>query len=396
MRLLLIRPDFPFELSAELPAPTADFLDKLDRAINDTSYQVVNGVAVIPVHGPMFAVKPRIYEWLKVPATGTWNLRDKIVAASNDSRVRAIHFDFDTPGGSIEGLEEAALAIHETDKPTSGHTRGRMCSAGYYLGSQCDRLTASTSAEVGSLGAVVGYTDDSEFYKQMGLKKYVFATGKIKAEFRSGVELSEDGKAFLTSMVMEAGEDFKAAINRGPRKINLDKVFTGEWWSGKNAKKLGLVDEIVNGEVTMPKEDVDTSAIEAKIESLISTLASVATNVAAVGESVNGVTARLDAVEKKQSEASKLEQACAGRTSAERGQLRELAEKIGVDAAITAMDALGRGPELNTDPKTGATGLPENPPEDDGIDSGLKAELRKLGISDDEIEAAKKNNGGVI
>lgn len=114
---------------------------------------VRDGTAVIPVFGPIF---PRA-NLVNSSAGGT--SLDAIMAdlrvAQGSPQVERILMVFDTPGGVVSGLGEAAVAIRESSKPITGFVTGISASAGYWLASQVAELVLEPAASVGSIGVVM-------------------------------------------------------------------------------------------------------------------------------------------------------------------------------------------------------------------------------------------------
>lgn len=114
---------------------------------------VRDGTAVVPVFGPIF---PRV-NMLNSSAGGT--ALDAIMAdlrvAQASTAVERILMVFDTPGGVVSGLGEAAVAIRESAKPITGFVTGIAASAGYWLASQAAELVLEPAGSVGSIGVVM-------------------------------------------------------------------------------------------------------------------------------------------------------------------------------------------------------------------------------------------------
>lgn len=114
---------------------------------------VRDGTAVVPVFGPIF---PRA-NLVNSSAGGT--ALDAIMAdlrvAQSSAAVERILMVFDTPGGVVSGLGEAAAAIRESAKPVTGFVTGIAASAGYWLASQTAELVLEPAGSVGSVGVVM-------------------------------------------------------------------------------------------------------------------------------------------------------------------------------------------------------------------------------------------------
>ena len=242
--------------------PQAGFVDDLKAKRDSISFDVKDGVANIPIHGPIMTRVPLSFIYYDIEATGIWNLRDKIEAALADDRVKKIHFDVDSPGGSTLGLKEVGDLIKNSSKPTSAFTSGGVFSAAYWLTSQVNTFIMSASAQAGSLGSYIAVSDFSKMFEQAGIKKNVISSGGVKGIGVFGSEITDTQKAFLQRKVDEATDDFKEAVNqgRGSKIDNISSLFNGEWWSAKQSVKLGLADSISNGSINMTVKKTEEQA----------------------------------------------------------------------------------------------------------------------------------------
>ena len=93
-------------------------------------YELVDGVAVIPVSGPIV----REQGWY---GTGQDAVASSLKAALADPSARAILFDITSPGGVVAGTKELADAIAEarTKKRCAAYANGLCASAAYWLAS---------------------------------------------------------------------------------------------------------------------------------------------------------------------------------------------------------------------------------------------------------------------
>ena len=208
------------------------------------------GVAHIPVDG-MIVARARsaaIWRFFGLRATASEEIRDAVNAAAEDERVKSIALQVDTLGGAVLGLKEAADAIFAArdKKPIDAHIQLEGFSAGYYLASQANTITAGAGAEVGSIGVVMTIADYSEMVESEGIKVHVISTGPMKGAGSFGSEVTDTHLAGFQKRVDELGAEFKAAIvrGRGMKEAAVDKLATGEFWSASTAVELGLIDAI--------------------------------------------------------------------------------------------------------------------------------------------------------
>jgi len=206
-----------------------------------------NGVAVIRFVGP---IMPRATVMNTSGATSLEQQMQKFAHAQSNKDVNAVILDFDTPGGSAMGLEEAAQQIFDArkgGKTVIGLANSMCCSAGYYLMSQCDACYATPAAIVGSIGVRMVVETDDRQRKNEGIDvEYAYVSGPLKG----GVgPMTEDQKNELQAMGQKFFDNFKSAVMRGRSgfsgpMVDIDKVSTGAVWIGQDAAQLGLVDGI--------------------------------------------------------------------------------------------------------------------------------------------------------
>ncbi|MDP1554490.1 MAG: S49 family peptidase, partial [Hyphomonas sp.] len=113
-----------------------------------------------------------------------------------DDRVRGIFIRFETPGGVVDdGIDEVSEILRENREAAGGKPVWGFCdvaaSAGYWIASQCDRLIASRTGIVGSIGAVMIHTEYSGMLAKDGIRVTPIQFGAQKTAGNMFQELSE-------------------------------------------------------------------------------------------------------------------------------------------------------------------------------------------------------------
>lgn len=108
--------------------------------------------AVIPVFGPIFPRATMVNQSAGGAALDAV-LRDFRVAEASDE-VSRIVMVWDSPGGIVSGLGEAADAIRRAAKPVTAFVTGIAASAAYWLASQAGEIVVERAGAVGSIGVV--------------------------------------------------------------------------------------------------------------------------------------------------------------------------------------------------------------------------------------------------
>jgi signal peptide peptidase SppA len=170
------------------------------------------------------------YEWL-----------EQDLSEANEQGCRGVWIEFDTPGGSCEGLAECADMIAETARrvPVIAWTDQTIASAGYFLASSCTKIFASRSAMVGSIGVIIGWIDASMAWQAEGLRWDPVISGPLKGA-GMGPSLTPEQRASLQRLVDDSYNLFKDNILRN-RKVP-DEAMQGELYLSGRAKSYNLID----------------------------------------------------------------------------------------------------------------------------------------------------------
>lgn len=211
-------------------------------------YQVVNGVAVIPVQG---VVAKRANLFMDISGgTSTRLLVQAVTQALDDPTVHALLLDVDSAGGAVDGTQEAARQIFAArgGKPIVAYTDGMMASAAYWLGAAAERIYISgDTTEVGSIGVVATHVDYSKLEEARGIKTTEIVAGKFKRAASAYAPLSDIGRATIQEQVDHIYSVFvqDVATFRGvtPETVIKDMA-DGRIFLGRQAVERGLVDGV--------------------------------------------------------------------------------------------------------------------------------------------------------
>lgn len=166
----------------------------------------------------------------------------------DDNDVKAVVLRVNSPGGSAFASEQIWHAVKElkTKKPVIVSMGDYAASGGYYISCIADTIVAEPTTLTGSIGIfgiipnVKGLTD------KIGLSYDVVKTNKY-ADFGNIMRpFNEDERSLLQMMITEGYDTFvsRCAEGRHMTKEAIEKIAEGRVWTGKTAKKLGLVDEL--------------------------------------------------------------------------------------------------------------------------------------------------------
>ena len=203
------------------------------------------GVAVIPIVGSMSHRSTGIEAMSGMTSYTT--LQKQFEAAFNDPNVGSILMDIDSPGGSVAGAFDFRdyLMSKKGTKPVYALARDAMCSAAYLIGSTADKVYATQTARVGSIGVVAMHTDASGKMEKEGLKPTFISAGKFKTAGNPYEKLEGDKLKYLQDSVDESYDMF---INAVADARGIDKKVIRDTearvYGGKKAVEIGLADGI--------------------------------------------------------------------------------------------------------------------------------------------------------
>lgn len=204
-----------------------------------------DGVAVISVTGPIFRYANLFTEISGATSTGV--LARDIQTALDNSYVKGIVLDINSPGGEVAGINElsALIAAARKRKPIKAYGGGLVASGAYWLASACDEIIIDDTALLGSIGVVMSYLDTSERDAKSGVRLVeIVSSQSPDKRVDPG---SESGRAKVQSIVDSLARVFvdSVAANRGISADTVLKDFgQGGVLVGTDAVKAGMADRI--------------------------------------------------------------------------------------------------------------------------------------------------------
>ncbi|WP_233869669.1 S49 family peptidase [Paraburkholderia adhaesiva] len=209
-------------------------------------YEVIEGVALVPVHGTLVAKLGTLHPYSGM--TGYDGIRANLAMALADDAVRAIVLDVDSPGGEVAGCFDLADAIHAArgTKPLHAILTENAYSAAYALASACDSVTVPRTGGTGSIGVIVAHVDFSKALTAAGITVTLITYGARKADASDVQPLSDEARARIQADVDTVGELFVATVARNraltPAKVRDTEGLT---YLGAAGVKAGLADAVM-------------------------------------------------------------------------------------------------------------------------------------------------------
>jgi signal peptide peptidase SppA len=203
------------------------------------------GVAVIPVHGPIF---PRANLFTAISgATSLQMLAMDFNTALELDDAKAIVFDIDSPGGQVNGTSEFVDMVYAARgrKPIIAYVQGSGASGAYWISSAADEVVISDTAILGSVGVLVAYRDTSAADASRGIRQIDIVSSVSPRKVINPA--TESGRADVQELVDSLAGVMVASIARN-RGITSEKVVndfgSGGVFVGERAVSQGLADRL--------------------------------------------------------------------------------------------------------------------------------------------------------
>ena len=142
-------------------------------------------------------------------------------------------------------------------------------SGGYLIACAGDEIYANSSSIIGSIGVIYSSFGFTELIKKIGVERRVYTAGKNKSTLDPFMKEKDEDIERLKNIQLDLHKDFIEVVEKSRgTKLKKDmgiELFSGEFWSGRKAKELGLIDGIGNADQIL-KEKFGDDVIIKKFE----------------------------------------------------------------------------------------------------------------------------------
>ena len=179
------------------------------------------------------------------------NLIPALKKAFEDENSKGVILRCNSPGGSPVQSNHVFAEIMRLrelypEKPVIAVTEDVCASGGYYIIAAAQKIYADKSSLVGSIGVRMDSFGFVEIMNKLGVESRQITAGKNKSLLDPFKPQKTEDVAYLEKLLENTHSHFIEAVKSG-RGDRIDEVanpdlFTGLFWSGDQAKGLGLVD----------------------------------------------------------------------------------------------------------------------------------------------------------
>ena len=167
---------------------------------------------------------------------------------ADDDKVKALLVKIDTPGGTYvggEALYESLRRVGEK-KPVVAIMGTTATSAGYMSALGSDHIVARSSTLTGSIGVILQTADVTGLLDKIGIKSVVVKSGPLKAQPNPLEKFLPAARKATEAIIADYFDMFVTLVaeRRSLSREQVLKLADGRIFSGRQAKKAGLVDAL--------------------------------------------------------------------------------------------------------------------------------------------------------
>lgn len=295
------------EIEARIAAGQEDH--GLEVHAGSQTQRATGSVAVLPILGTL--TQRGGMTATSEPLTSTARVGQAFRLLMADPSVSAIVLEIDSPGGTVDGVQELADEIFKArgSKPIVAVANSTAASAAYWIAAAADEIVVTPSGEVGSIGVFAAHQDLSAALEQEGVKISLISAGKFKTEGNPYQSLDAEARGAIQARVDDYYRAFTGAVARG-RGVGVQAVRggfgEGRMVGAQEAVRLGMADQVATLDDTIRRvasgkrldtrraSELDVSRIEALAEATVTAALKMAALEAEVDEAVTAAVNSLD------------------------------------------------------------------------------------------------------
>jgi protease-4 len=179
---------------------------------------------------------------------GSDTLIEYIRSARGDQSIKAIVLRVDSPGGSAIASDVIwrEVMISRSSKPIVASMSDMAASGGYYIAMPAHVVVAQPGTLTGSIGVVMGKFAIDGTLEKLGINMEATSRGEYAQIYSPVRPFTPQERAKVEEQMQATYDQFveKAAQARNTTPEKIDAIAQGRVWTGAQARRLGLVDEL--------------------------------------------------------------------------------------------------------------------------------------------------------
>ena len=175
----------------------------------------------------------------------------------DDSSIKAIIIRIDSPGGGAAASQEMYQAVKrirdKKKKPIISSISTVGASGGYYVASATNKIFADQASIVGSIGVIAQWYNYGDLLRWAKLKDITLKAGELKDAGTPSRDMTPAEREYMQGLIDNMHVQFihDVAVGRGMKDEDLKPLATGRVWTGQQAARLKLIDQIGDFQVAV-------------------------------------------------------------------------------------------------------------------------------------------------
>jgi protease-4 len=178
------------------------------------------------------------------------NLMPALRSAFEDAGSKAVVLRINSPGGSpvqsgiINDEIRRLKALHQ--KKVYAVVEEVCASGAYYIAVAADEIYVDKASLVGSIGVLMDGFGFTGLMDKLGVERRLMTAGQNKGMLDPFSPQNEEQRAYAQAMIDQIHRQFIEVVKsgRGDRLKETPETFSGLFWNGEEAVRLGLVDQL--------------------------------------------------------------------------------------------------------------------------------------------------------
>ncbi len=170
--------------------------------------------------------------------------------ARDNDKVKAIVLRVNSPGGSAltSDIIWREIELAKEKKPVIVSMGNVAASGGYYIAAGANKIFAEPTTVTGSIGVFGTIPNITELADDIGINAEQVGTNKNSVEYSLFEPMGDTFRSVVQEGIEETYDTFleRVAQGRGMSTEEINEIAQGRVWSGVDAKRIGLVDELGN------------------------------------------------------------------------------------------------------------------------------------------------------
>lgn len=217
------------------------------KNVKKTEREYRNKIAIVYAEGEI------MQQIISSPYSGNFpciseKINDDLRKLADNKDVKAVVLRINSPGGSAYTSEQIWKQVYELKKkkPVVVSMGSVAASGGYYIASGASKIIAEPNTLTGSIGIFGMFPNTAGLFNKLALTTDIVRTNRY-ADFGDPARpMTDDEKALIQGYIERGYDTFltRCAEGRGVSKADIDSIGQGRVWTGEQALKIGLVDEL--------------------------------------------------------------------------------------------------------------------------------------------------------